>query len=168
MFSCKVSFDSKPLIVSFVAVVMALLGYGTAFAQAPSPSPGPDVMLGDYKVTSAIEVGYRWRTVDGNVNKYRSDLNYKSGLRAFDSSFLLEAPDGKGTYFDSLLITNSGWGSDPSGSTRVNMEKTGAYKFDANVRRVNYFNNLFNFANPIGFPNSEHSQNTRHTFGDFI
>jgi hypothetical protein len=166
MHSRKVNFDRKPLLIFFAAAALALLGCIT-YGQTPSPSPAPDVMLGDYKVTSAIEIGYRWRRVDGNFNTYRSDLNYKAGLRAFDSSFLLQAPEGKGTYFDSLLVTNSGWGADPTGATRVNMEKTGAYKFDANVRRVSYFNNLFNFANPIGLPNSEHSQNTRHTFGDF-
>ena len=135
---------------------------------SPSPSPVPEVMLGDYLVTSAIEVGYRWRSVDGNFNKYQSDLNYKSGFRSFDSSFFLQAPEGRqGRYFDSLLVTNSGWGSDPSGATRVHLEKVGAYKFDSNVRQVTYFNNLFNFANPINLPNSEHSQNTKHTFGDF-
>ena len=47
------------------------------------------------------------------------------------------------------------------------MEKVGAYKFSSNVRQVTYFNNLFNFANPIQLPDSEHSQNTKHTFGDF-
>src|SRR5205814_7905405 len=36
-----------------------------------------------------------------------------------------------------------------------------------NVRQVTYFNNLFNFANPINLPDSEHAQNTKHTFGDF-
>ena len=47
------------------------------------------------------------------------------------------------------------------------MEKTGFYKFNGNVRRVTYFNNLFNFANPILLADSEHSQNIKHTFGDF-
>jgi hypothetical protein len=49
----------------------------------------------------------------------------------------------------------------------VNLEKTGVYKFNSNVRKVTYFNNLFNFANPVGFANSEHASNVRHTFGDF-
>jgi hypothetical protein len=146
---------------------LALAGFSSIAAQTPSPSPEPEVTLGDYRVTAVTEVGFRWRSVDGNFNKYRSDLNYKQGFRSFDSSFLLQAPEGKGTYFDSLLISNTGWGSDPQGSTRVNMEKLGAYKFTSNVRRVTYFNNLFNFANPINLPDSEHSQNTKHTFGDF-
>jgi hypothetical protein len=81
----------------------------------------------------------------------------------------LQDVDGKGKYFDSLLVSNSGWGADPQGYTRLNMEKTGFYKFNGNVRRVTYFNNLYNFANPLPFPRtfSEHSMNTEHTFGDF-
>ena len=64
-----------------------------AQTPSPSPSPGPEVMLGVYKVTATTEVGWRWRRVDGNFNKYRSDLNYKQGFRIFDTNLLLE---GKG------------------------------------------------------------------------
>jgi hypothetical protein len=130
--------------------------------QIPTPSPTPDETLyNGYRVTSVTEFGWRWRSLDGSENKYRSDLNYKQGFRSFDTNLLLQSETGKGKYFDSLLISNSGWGSDPSGYTRVNMEKTGAYKFNANVRRVKYFNNLSNFAL------NEHTQDWNHNFGDF-
>lgn len=153
--------------ITRLGVIGLIVSGCTAWAQSPSPTPAPENTYGGYKVTSVTEFGYRWRSLDGNVNKYRSDLNYKQGFRSFDSNLLLQSEDGKGKYFDSLLITNSGWGADPQGATRVNMERTGFYKFNASFRRVTYFNNLYNFANPVPFPDSEHRQNTDHTFGDF-
>lgn len=170
MLSRKLNSTRRSISTLIAAAALAVIWCAGLYAQTPSPSPsseGPDVMLGDYRVTSSTEIGWRWRRVDGNFNKYRSDLNYKQGFRVFDTNLLLRAREGKGTYFDTLLISSSGWGSDPTGSTRVDMEKMGAYKFAANVRQVTYFNNLFNFANPINLPDSEHSQNTTHTFGDF-
>jgi hypothetical protein len=145
-------------------------------AQQPAPSPSPqtqtttsqpptasndETMMGGYTVTSSIEVGVRGLSVVGNGNKYRSDLNYRPGLRLFDSSFLLKRKEGRGTLFDELLVNTSGWGADPQGYTRVNVEKTGVYRFDANVRRFKYFNNLVNLAL------NQHTQNTRLQFGDY-
>lgn len=157
------------LFIGLVIIGIFASGALSVIAQTPTPSPTPvtEVMWGGYKVTSATEIGWRFRKLSGNENKYRSDLNYSPGFRTFDTNLLLESESGKGKYFDSLLITNSGWGSDPTGSTRLNMEKTGFYKFNADVRRVTYFNNLFNFVNPVPFANSEHSSNIKHTFGDF-
>src|ERR1044071_3517007 len=90
----------------------------TATAQQPSPSPQKDAAAktqssapsdgdeaGDYTVTSSIELGYRGLRVDGDLNKYRSDLNYKAGPRLFDTSFLVQAKEGKGSAFDTLLVT---------------------------------------------------------------
>ena len=157
---------SRLLLLTLSAIIMTASAGTIAPAQSPSPTP-EEVLYNGYRVSSAIEVGYRWRSLDGNENKYRSDLNYKKGFRFFDTNLYMESPEGKGKYFDSLLITNTGWGSDPYAATRVNMEKTGFYKFNSTVRRVNYFNNLFNYANPSGFADSEHSFNTRNNFGDF-
>lgn len=151
------------LFIGFLATICLAFVFSNAAAQTPTPKPADtgDATWNGYKVTAVTEIGWRWRSVDGNVNKYRSDLNYKQGFRSFDTNILLESETGKGKYFDSLLITNSGWGSDPSGSTRVSMDKIGIYKFNANVRRVAYFNNLSNFAL------NEHTQNWKHDFGDF-
>lgn len=139
----------------------ALAGASLAQSPTPTPTPASEVMLGGYRVTSSTEIGWRWRSVDGNVNKYRSDLNYKQGFRTFDTNLLLEKESGSGNWFDSLLVSNSGWGSDPSGYTRVNIEKVGAYKANFNVRRIKYFNNLLNHAL------NEHNQDTVHNLGDF-
>lgn len=163
-------------------------------AQQPSPSPIPKKSpeaktensavdagedAGDYTIISSIEVGYRGRSVGGDLNKYRSDLNYKAGPRLFDSSLLMRSKDGKGGLFDTLLVTSTGWGADPNGQLRVSMEKPKWYRFDGTYRRFKYFRFLNNFVNPNWvfspasfsvLPNQvtgEHGYNTRTQLGDF-
>ena len=176
-------------IVGFVLILFASLAI--APAQQPSPSPSPKKSeynetpaetgekAGDFTVISSVEFGYRGLRVDGDLNKYQSDLNYKAGPRLFDSSFLLKSTDGKGGLFDSLLATSTGWGADPQGNLRVSVEKPEWYRFDATYRRFKYFRFLNDFANPnwVFSPASfsvppklttgEHGYNTRVKLGDF-
>jgi hypothetical protein len=149
----------------------------TTTAQPPAPEPGEDA--GNYTIISTIEVGARGLRVVGDDNKYRSDLNYHAGIRLFDSSFLMRAKDGKGGLFDTLLVTSSGWGADPNGNMRINVEKPKWYRFEGTYRRFKYFRLLNNFANPnyIFSPASfsvpprpttgYHGYNTRTELGDF-
>jgi hypothetical protein len=96
--------------------------------------------IGDYGVISSIEFGYRGLSVDGDHNKYRSDLNYSAGPRLFDTSFLMKAKEGhNGGLFDSFLITSTGWGADPNGQMRLSVENPKWYRFDASYRRFKYF-----------------------------
>lgn len=159
----KFLLNNRTLFILFVALGSLLLMTGNSFGQTsqPSPTPAEDYEVGGYKLTSNVELGYRYLDVDGSVNKYRSDLNYQKGFRVFDSGFLMEGKEAKNGLFDSLLVKTSGWGDDPTGFLRVNMERTGYYRFNTNVRRVQYFNNLNNHA--LG----EHTRNTKHNFGDF-
>jgi hypothetical protein len=176
-----------------------VLGFGFTFlmgvanAQQPSPTPTPKKAeakaettstepgkdAGDYTIISSIEFGYRGLRVDGDLNKYRSDLNYKAGPRLFDSSFLMRSKDGKGGLFDTLLVTSTGWGADPNGNVRINLEKPKWYRFDGTYRRFKYFRFLNNLANPNWIfspttfsvvPNpitGEHGYNTNTRMGDF-
>jgi len=114
-----------------------------------------------YTVTSSIEFGVRGIVIDGNADKYRSDLNYTPGFRIFDSSLMMKSRDNSGPVFDTLMVSSFGWGTDPNKYLRVNAEKTKAYRFDANYRRFDYFNNLYNFA--LG----QHTANTEFRQGDF-
>lgn len=154
-------------------VGISLMG-GSALAQGsnPSPSPSPEAtangdpqnqeqVVGDYLLTSSIEVGVRGLKLEGSGDKYRSDLNYHPGVRIFDSSFLMRSKDNQGVLFDSLLFNSSGWGGDPNGYFRANVEKTGIYRLDVNYRRFKYFNRVSTIS--LG----QHNFNTRHKFGDF-
>jgi hypothetical protein len=164
---------------------------GVARAQQPSPSPSPKKSdydetpaetgekAGDFTVISSLEFGYRGLRVDGDLNKYQSDLNYKAGPRIFDSSFLLKSTDSKGGLFDTLLASSTGWGADPQGNLRVSVEQPKWYRFDATYRRFKYFRFLNTFANPnwvfspatFSVPpkstTGEHGYNTRVKLGDF-
>ena len=132
---------------------------------------------GDYTIVSTIEVGARGLRVDGDTNKFRSDLNYHAGARLFDSSFLMKSKDGKGGLFDTFLVTSTGWGADPNGHLRINVENPKWYRFEGSYRRFKYFRYLNNFANPnwlfTGFPvppnpvTGYHGYNTQTQFGDF-
>ena len=146
-------------------------------AEPTSATVGEDA--GNYTITSSIEFGYRGLRVGGDLNKYQSDLNYKAGPRLFDTSFLARSKDGKGTLFDSLLVTATGWGGDPSGNMRLSVEKPKWYRFDASYRRFKYFRYVNDFANPNWIfspttfnvpPNPVtglHGTNTRTQLGDF-
>ena len=156
-------------------IILLVLATANVNGQEPTPSPSPENRattttqqpaesnheIAGYEVTSSIEIGVRGLSVNGSDNKYRSDLNYRPGVRAFDSSFLLRSKDGNNGPFDEFLVNTSGWGGDPNGYARVNVAKAGLYRFNANVRRVKYFNNLTNLA--LG----QHTQDSRHQFSDF-
>lgn len=133
-----------------------------ARSGAQQPASGSQDSNGPYNVKSTVEIGLRGVEVNGNKEKFRSDLNYQPGVRLFDSSFLMQPSNGAAPGpFDSLLVSSSGWGGDPSGHLRVNAEKTGWYRFDASVRRVDYYNSLSNLAL------NQHISNNEHKFGDF-
>ena len=176
----------------FGLVLVLVVAVGFVAAQQPSPSPssspkktdsptttesGEDA--GDYTVISSVEFGYRGLSVDGDHNKYQSDLNYRTGPRLFDSSFLLRSKEGNGTLFETFLINSTGWGADPNGNVRASVEQPEWYRLDATYRRFKYFRFLNTFANPnwvfspaqFSVPpkpvTGEHGHDTRIHLGDF-
>src|SRR5687768_830063 len=146
-----------------------------AAAKTQSPAPAQEPAAGDYAVTSTVEIGYRGLRVGGDLDKYRSDLNYRTGPRLFDTSLLVQAKPGKGSLFDTFLVTSSGWGGDPQGQMRFSLEKSSLYRFDGSYRRFKYFRAVNNIANPFYAPPSNpssqgsgwHNYNTRQEVGDF-
>src|SRR5918911_1671329 len=173
-------------------LALCLASAAVAGAQQPSPSPQKSAAAqtqssapkageddGPYQITSSVEFGVRGLRVDGDANKYKSDLNYRAGARIFDSSLLMQAREGEGGPFDTLLVTSTGWGADPQGSMRVSVEKSKWYRFDGNFRRFKYFRYLNNIANPnFRTPSCPacrtteegtgvHGFNTRQQVGDF-
>lgn len=177
-----------PRVLAGLALCLALAATA-ARAQQPSPSPQKSADAktqsaassekkegnGSYTITSSVEVGYRGLRVDGDINKYQSDLNYKAGPRLFDSSLLVQAKDGEDGPFDTLLVTTTGWGSDPNGHFRIRMEKSKWYRFDGSYRRFKYFRFLNNIVNPnYAAPSRQtdpavglHNYDTRQQVGDF-
>jgi hypothetical protein len=145
--------------LSIAGVAFAALTAATVAAQ--QPTSGSQDQTGPYSVTSSIEIGVRGVSIEGNADKYRSDLNYQPGVRLFDSSFLFKSNGGSHGPIDTLLINSSGWGGDPNGYARLNAEKLGWYRFDVNLRQFDYFNSLNNLAL------NQHISNNDHKLGDF-
>jgi hypothetical protein len=130
---------------------------------APSPEPvgnprGENV--GAYNWTNSWEAGYRWRSVDGNLGKYRSDVNFGNGLRLLGSQLRVNSREGQGRYFDELMINTQGLGNDPYESAQLRIEKNGLYRYDLHWRWNDYFNPALTIAN------GQHFMNTRRTFQD--
>jgi hypothetical protein len=177
-------------------MLVLVMAAGAAIAQQATPTPGksnakkaaPKAEItsaqtgenaGNYTITSSIEFGYRGIRLDGDRNKFRSDLNYKAGPRVFDSSFLMRSKDGNSGLFETLLVTATGWGADAQGNLRISAEKPKWYRFDGNYRRFKYYRFLNNIANPnwlfspanFGVPPNPatglHGFDTKTAMGDF-
>ena len=145
---------------SLLTLSISAVFAGFVTGQTPKSTPSEQGNAGDYEITSSFEVGVRGLDINGSENKFRSDLNYKNGVRLFDSSFLIEDKSKNAKIVDSILITSSGWGADPSGFFRINAEKTGIYRIESNIRRVNFFNNLNNHAL------NQHNADIQHNLAD--
>lgn len=139
---------------------------GKKAETASTPEPSQEKRWGPYGVTASIEFGVRGMSVDGNGDKFRSDYNYEPGFKLFDASLLMKS-NGAGVLFDELMLNTFGWSGDPNRHLRLNVTKTDLYKFDANYRRIHYFNRLTNFAAPAPIPNSQHAADTEYRQGDF-
>ena len=126
-----------------VAVLATILGSaGVARAQA---------------IPFDIEVGYRFLTLSGSEESYRSQVNEREG-------FLVRSihigEDGKTSGFpilDRLRIDGSELGAGPAGSLRLDAGLTGAYRLRASYRHLDQFSALAGFANPLGKVVGQHT-----------
>src|SRR5438105_1445262 len=109
----------------FYILSMAAALYGQQVV-APTPEPigsprGKD--SGGYNITNSFETGYRFSLIDGDLGKYRSDVNYRNGIRLLGSSLSVDSKDGHGHLFDHILLNTLGLGNDPYQSASLRVEK---------------------------------------------
>jgi len=104
----------------------------------PGTPGGEDV--GNYNVTNSFETGYRFAEIGGDLGKYRSDVNYRNGIRLFDSSFSINSKDGHGHWFDEILLNTIGLGNDPYQSATLRVEKNQLYRYDMLWRLDEFYN----------------------------
>lgn len=133
-------------------------------AQAPAPAPAGEPWL-----TGSIDFGYRFREVGGNINTYRSVVDYGHGPRLFGWDFTIQDP--KKRWFDRIDTRGNDWGGEPYNTASVDARKMGVYEFRFDYRNIAYFNNLPSFADPLsqteGVFLDERSYDTRYRFSDF-
>ncbi|MEO8025856.1 MAG: hypothetical protein ABI823_05265 [Bryobacteraceae bacterium] len=93
-----------------------------------------------YNVVQSFELGYRFRSVGGDLGKYRSDVNYGNGIRLLSSSLLIHSLEGHGLYFDELLLSTQGLGNDPYQFVSLRIQKNALYQYNLLWRSNDYFN----------------------------
>ena len=96
--------------------------------------------LDGYNVVNSFEVGYRWRDVNGNLGKYRSDVNFGNGIRLLGSNLSINSKEGHGKYFDELLLNTQGLGNDPYQFSSFRVQKNRLYRYDLLWRENDYYN----------------------------
>jgi hypothetical protein len=106
--------------------------------EQAGPARGQDT--GDYNVVNSFEAGYRFAVVDGDVGKYRSDVNYGNGIRLLGSNLTVNSRDGHGRWFDQIVLTTLGLGNDPYESAALRVEKNKLYRYDLLWRLQDYYN----------------------------
>jgi hypothetical protein len=132
-------------------------------ASAAPPTPSTEEWL-----TGSIDLGYRFTSVGGSNDTYRSVVNLGSGPRLFGLDFTIIDP--KKRLFDRLDVRAYNWGGDPYNTVHVNASKRGIYDFNFDYRDIAYFNFLPSFADPLlgsGIVLDENSYNTRRRMSDF-
>jgi hypothetical protein len=110
---------------------------------APTPAPvGPNRgdTWKDYNIVNSFETGYRFVSVSGNEEKYRSDENFGNGVRLLSSFFSINSKDGHGPLFDEIVFTTGGLGGDPYRSASLRVQKNRLYEYDLLWRHSDYFN----------------------------
>ena len=125
----------------------------TAAAALPPATRPPVVQepvnLGGLALRNTIEFGPRWRDVNGSEDIYRSHVNLGNGLKLYHSSSELTAPESRGRLFDLLKVDLDNWGGDPYNTATVRVKKNLAYDLEYRYQKIDYFNFIPEFANPL-------------------
>lgn len=122
----------------------------TAFAQTPvAPTDLPtEPPRGDnttgYNFLESFELGYRWATIGGDTDMYRSTVNYTDGLRLLSGSLAIQSRTGHGKWFDQILINTLGLGNDPYESATLRIEKNKWYRYSMTWRSDAFFDPALN------------------------
>lgn len=95
---------------------------------------------GAYNYTSSFETGYRFHTVNGNYGKYRSDVNFRNGVRLLGGNFTLHSLDGHGSWLDELAVNTQGLGNDPYQFSAFRLQKNRIHRYDLIWRQNDYYN----------------------------
>ncbi|MGA2131011.1 MAG: hypothetical protein ABSH50_01740 [Bryobacteraceae bacterium] len=134
-------------------------------AQEPAASPAPST---EPVITGSLDIGYRFTSIGGDSDVYRSVVNLGQGPRLIGLEFTITDP--KKRLFDRLEVRANNWGGDPYNTVHVNASKQGIYDFNFEYRDIAYFNLLPSFADPLlgnGIVLDEDSYFSRRRMSDF-
>ncbi|HVW83691.1 MAG TPA: hypothetical protein VHB50_03385, partial [Bryobacteraceae bacterium] len=139
----------------------ALLAQDTVAPTTNVPvGPARGENKGNYNVVQSWELGYRFATIGGSQEEYRSDVNYHDGVRLLSSYLTVNSKDGHGRWFDEIALSTQGLGNDPYESATLRVQKNQIYRYDLLWRQNDYFNPGLTVAD------GDHVQDTTHTWQD--
>ena len=162
----------KLLLVLFAAIPLL----AQQAAQQAAPPPAPDATAApanptpaaEQWITGSLDFGYRFTSIGGDNDVYRSVVNLGQGPRLLGLDFTILDP--KKRLFDHLDVRANNWGGDPYNTVHVNASKRGIYDFNFDYRDIAYFNLLPSFADPLlgtGIVLDEDSYFSRRRMSDF-
>jgi hypothetical protein len=122
----------------FPALLIAQDTVAPTTGESTLPARGEN--SGNYNVVQSWEFGYRFETVGGDDGKYRSDVNYGNGIRLLSSYLTVNSRDGRGRWFDEIVLTTQGLGNDPYEAATFRVQKNRWYRYDLLWRSNAYFN----------------------------
>ena len=142
-------------------------------AQQPAPQPAPDAAVSPTPstepwITGSVDFGYRFTSIGGDNDVYRSVVNLGQGPRLLGLDLTIVDPQKR--LFDHLDVRANNWGGDPYNTLHVNASKRGIYDFNFDYRDIAYFNLLPSFADPLlgtGIVLDEDSYFARRRMSDF-
>src|SRR5579862_1866642 len=102
-------------------LALALIAAVPLLAQDPAaPTPVPST---EPVVTGSIDLGYRFTSVGGDNDVYRSVVNLGQGPRLIGLDFTVVDPQKR--LFDRLDVRANNWGGDPYNTVHVSAAKQG-------------------------------------------
>ena len=128
-------------------IAALILLFASAVAAQVPVAPSPDLAgarngenVQNYNIVDSFETGYRFSTVGGSIEQYRSSVNYGDGIRLLGSSLIVTSKNGHGLLFDQITLSTQGLGNDPYESVVLRIEKNRLYRYDMSWRQNDYFN----------------------------
>lgn len=94
----------------------------------------------------SAEVGYRWFTIKGNQDLYRSQINERSGFLIHSMTVTADSEAG---LVDQFRLDVSDMGASPTGAFRIEAGKAGLYRLRMGYRQSDEFSAVPWIANPF-------------------
>src|SRR5688500_18534566 len=117
---------------------MLLFACAAAPQAQPTVAPSPEKTgpvrcqnTGEYNAVQSSETGYRYQSVAGNSEYYRSHVNLGNGIRLLVANMLVNARGGHGRYFDEISVNGQGLGNDPYQSLGMRVQHNRLYRYEA-------------------------------------
>lgn len=115
-------------------------------------------ILSAQEQSTSLSLGYQWVTLSGSEQTYRSQVDEDDGLVLDDLRLALHGQD----WYDTLLLSASGFGGSPTGSLRFSAARRQAYRLSLNYHRGRRVSEVLDFANPLLAAGVVPGQHTAH------